>query len=129
MAVSCTVKQLAGPLCGRRYEKEYQNKFRDCISFYYDGAVRFERFCYGESAGLVFGVWANMDSQGFLTYKQPLDARADQSALPRQLTQAEGNALWFDNQRWRWELVSEFSQDKRNGYSAFSVALGKLFGR
>lgn len=38
--------ELCGNGCGTRYEKEYQNKFRDCITFYFDGKVLFERFCW-----------------------------------------------------------------------------------
>ena len=29
-------KELAGSGCGRRYEKEYLNKYRDCMLFYCD---------------------------------------------------------------------------------------------
>lgn len=40
----------AGTLCGCRYEKELETHFRDCLLFYIDGRIRFERYCYGEAA-------------------------------------------------------------------------------
>ena len=35
------------------------NPFRDCLLFYLDGRIRFERYCYSEAACLVFSVWAH----------------------------------------------------------------------
>lgn len=35
----------AGTLCGCRYEKELETHFRDCLLFYIDGRIRFERYC------------------------------------------------------------------------------------
>ena len=119
-------KQLAGAHCGRRYEKEYINKFRDCISFYFDGKVRFERFCYGEGACFVFGAWAAMQPDGSLTYAQPDGVDVDPAALPQTLTSQEGDVLFFDEKRFKWELASDFKEDAKNGYSAFKVFLGKL---
>ena len=55
----------AGTLCGCRYEKELETHFRDCLLFYIDGRIRFERYCYGEAACLVFSLWANgLDETG-----------------------------------------------------------------
>ncbi len=127
--MNISAKELAGANCGRRYEKEYLNKFRDCLSFYYDGKVRFERFCYGEGACFVFGVWASISPDGVLTYQQPFDPLVDPAALPKALTGCEGDVLYFDNQRWKWEIASDFSSDAKNGYTALKVKLGKLLGR
>ena len=52
-----TATDFAGRGCGRRYEKELETHFRDCMLFYLDGRIRFERYCYGEAACLVFSVW------------------------------------------------------------------------
>ena len=46
----------AGTLCGCRYEKELETHFRDCLLFYIDGRIRFERYCYGEAACLVLSM-------------------------------------------------------------------------
>lgn len=122
-------QQFAGPKCGRRYEKEYLNKFRDCITFYWDGKVRFERFCYGEGACFVFGAWAEMAEDGALTYRQPLDAAADPAALPQKLTSAEGDTLYFDGKRPKWQLEAELSCDAKNGYGKLNTLLRRVRGR
>ena len=54
-----TATDFAGRGCGRRYEKELETHFRDCMLFYLDGRIRFERYCYGEAACLVFSVWGH----------------------------------------------------------------------
>ena len=53
----------------------------------------------------------------------------DPAALPKALTGREGDVLYFDNQRWKWEIASDFSSDAKNGYTALKVKLGKLLGR
>ena len=57
--MTANAADFAGPGCGRRYEKELETHFRDCLLFYLDGRIRFERYCYGEAACLVFSVWAH----------------------------------------------------------------------
>ena len=42
-----TATDFAGRGCGRRYEKELETHFRDCMLFYLDDRIRFERYCYG----------------------------------------------------------------------------------
>ena len=91
--------------------------------------VRFERFCYGEGACFVFGVWASISPEGVLSYQQPFDPLVDPNALPKALTGREGDVLYFDNQRWKWEVASDFTSDTKNGYTPLKVKLGKLLGR
>ena len=122
-------QQFAGPGCGQRFEKEYINKYRDCLTFYYDGKVHFERFCYGEGACFVFGAWAAMQPDGSLVYRQPLDALATPDALPQKLTGVQGQVLFFDNARWKWEPVAQLAADPANGYSKLKMALRMLRGR
>lgn len=129
MSMKITAKELAGENCGRRYEKEYVNKFRDCLSFYCDGKVRFERFCYGEGACFVFGVWASLLPDGSLNYEKPLDPLAEPEALPKKITRREGDVLYFDEQRWRWELTADFTKDEKNGYTPFKLFLKRIFKR
>ena len=57
--MTANAADFAGSGCGRRYEKELETHFRDCMLFYLDGRIRFERYCYGEAACLVFSVWAH----------------------------------------------------------------------
>lgn len=108
----------AGPFCGRRYEKEGETRFRDCLVFYLDGRVRFERYCYGEAAGLVFAAWAEgMDTNGTLLWKEP-EFESQRQALPRRLTDVQnyGKALQFDASPQRYLFAEEFRTDKANGY-------------
>ena len=63
--MTANAADFAGSGCGRRYEKELETHFRDCLLFYLDGRIRFERYCYGEAACLVFSVWAHgFDADG-----------------------------------------------------------------
>ena len=73
----------AGTLCGCRYEKELETHFRDCLLFYIDGRIRFERYCYGEAACLVFSLWANgLDETGKILWVKEPEFEVDQKAIP-----------------------------------------------
>ena len=52
--MTANAADFAGAACGCRYEKELETHFRDCLLFYLDGRIRFERYCYGEAACLVY---------------------------------------------------------------------------
>ena len=112
----------AGTLCGCRYEKELETHFRDCLLFYIDGRIRFERYCYGEAACLVFSLWANGlgRNRQILWVKEP-EFEVDQKAIPRVITdvQENGTALQVDNQRKRYVKTEELDEDKPNGYGRF----------
>lgn len=116
--------QFAGPDCGCRYEKEWETHFRDCLLFYIDGRIRFERYCYGEAACLVFSAWAGgFDADGKILYDKEPEFEVDQKALPRVLTdiQENGDALQFDGQFKRFIKTEQFTEDKPNGYSRFRL--------
>lgn len=120
--MSACITELSGILCGRRYEKELETHFRDCLLFYLDGKIRFERYCYGEAAGLVFGVWARgFDEEDNILWDNVPDFEMARKALPQRLTNVEenGNALQFDGARKRYLFTEEFSSDKPNGYGTF----------
>ena len=42
--MTANAADFAGSGCGRRYEKELETHFRDCLLFYLDGRIRFERY-------------------------------------------------------------------------------------
>lgn len=114
----------AGSACGRRYEKEMETHFRDCLLFYLDGRIRFERYCYGEAACLVFSAWAHgLDADGKILWDKEPEFESQRSALPRILTdvQENGTALQFDGMRKRYIQTEEFAADKANGYSKLKV--------
>ena len=116
----------AGTLCGCRYEKELETHFRDCLLFYIDGRIRFERYCYGEAACLVFSLWANgLDETGKILWVKEPEFEVDQKAIPRVITdvQENGTAMQVDNQRKRYVKTEEFDEDKPNGYGRFKVFL------
>ncbi len=119
MPISASAAQFAGPDCGCRYEKELETHFRDCLLFYLDGRIKFERYCYGEAACLVFSAWAaGLDAGGRILYEKEPEFEADQKALPRVLTavQENGSALQFDGQFKRFVKTEQFALDKPNGY-------------
>lgn len=114
----------AGAHCGCRYEKELETHFRDCLLFYIDGRIRFERYCYGEAACLVFSAWADgLDSEGKILWDKEPEFESQRIALPRILTdvQESGNVLQFDGLRKRYVKTQEFSLDKANGYGRLKV--------
>ncbi len=114
----------AGAVCGCRYEKELETHFRDCLLFYIDGRIRFERYCYGEAACLVFSAWAHgLDADGKILWDKEPEFEVDQKALPRVLTdvQQNGTALQFDGLRKRYVKTEEFDTDKPNGYSKLKL--------
>ena len=122
--MTANVADFAGAVCGRRYEKELETHFRDCLLFYRDGRIRFERYCYGEAACLVFSVWAHgFDAEGKILWDKEPEFESQRSALPRVLTdvQESGNALQFDGARKRYCKTEEFESDKRNGYNRWKV--------
>ncbi len=82
--MTANAADFAGTGCGRRYEKELETHFRDCMLFYLDGRIRFERYCYGEAACLVFSVWAHgFDADGKILWDREPEFESQQTAIPR----------------------------------------------
>ena len=117
---------LRAPFADAGTKKELETHFRDCLLFYIDGRIRFERYCYGEAACLVFSLWANgLDETGKILWVKEPEFEVDQKAIPRVITdvQENGTALQVDNQRKRYVKTEEFDEDKPNGYGRFKVFL------
>ena len=92
--------------------------------FYLDGRIRFERYCYGEAACLVFSVWAHgFDADGNILWDREPEFDSQRAAIPRCLTdiQEDGSALQFDGAFKRYVKTEEFDTDKPNGYGKFKV--------
>ena len=122
------VTDFAGSLCATVYKREYQMDFQDCLFFYIDGKIRFERACYGEAAGLVFEVWASgFDKDGFIQWIDKPKYDSFIAALPTQLTdiQEDGNALQFDGQFKRFVKINEIKSDKDRGYTKLKLLFCK----
>ncbi len=112
------------------YEKEGNTKFRDRVTLFYDGKLLFERFCWGEAAGLVFAAWAEkVEPDGAIGWKQPLDAAIKPGDLPAAIASADRQALTFDQAPARWLLETEKKSDPAHGYGGMKVLLGRLLGR
>ena len=88
--MTANAADFAGTACGQRFEKELETHFRDCMLFYLDGRVRFERYCYGEAACLVFSVWGRgLDEDGSILWEKEPEFESQQTALPRVLTDVQ----------------------------------------
>lgn len=127
--MTANAADFSGGACGRRYEKELETHFRDCMLFYIDGRIRFERYCYGEAACLVFSLWAKgFDADGKILWDKEPEFEVDQQAIPRMLTdvQENGTALQFDGARKRYVQTEEFEADKPNGYSRLKLFFLKM---
>lgn len=121
-------KDFSGTSCASFYERELQIEFQDRLFFYIDGKIRFERGCYGESAGLVFEVWASgFDENGKIQWIDKPKYDSYVAALPTQLTdiQEEGNALQFDGQFKRFLKTGEIKSDKERGYTKLKLMFCK----
>ena len=82
--MSFHAKDFAGSHCGCRYQQDYrptlgrdgkkESGTLEVIKFYYDGAIRFKRHCYGEAATFEIVVWASgMHEDGTLAGVQPAE--------------------------------------------------------
>ena len=118
------VTDFAGSQCASIYKREYQMDFQDCLFFYIDGKMRFERACYGEAAGLVFEVWASgFDKDGIIQWIDKPKYDSFIEPLPMQLTDIleDGNALQFDGKFKRFVKIKEITSDKERGYTKWSL--------
>lgn len=112
-----------------RFEIPGHRQFRDCMVFYYDGRARFERYCYGEAAGLVFGVWLeSIASSGVITYRQPFDIAVKPEALPKAITAVlDSETLQMDGKESFWKVAQRLTCDKENGYPRIMVMVMSHF--
>ena len=106
---------------GRRFEREGHGRFRDCLTVCRSGRFLFERFCYGEAAGLVCLVWgAGLGPDGAIDWEACPQSEAGE--LPLRLTAAlPDGALEMDGQKKLWRATGD--RKKVPGES------GGLFGR
>ena len=123
-------KQLVPKGCAALcYEREGNTKFRDRVTVFYDGKLVFERFCWGEAAGLVFAAWADdVGADGAIQWRRTLDAAVKEDALPQTVCEASRDALRFDGPPARWLLEDTKTSDPIHGYSGLKVLLGRLCG-
>jgi len=116
---------------GYRFEKEGKRQFRDCLVFYCDGKAKFERYCYGEAAGLVFDVWIDsISTDGIISYKRPYDIAVRPEELPKQITGMPTNDTLISDGNLRiWKLAATLKTDVKNGYSRIKVLRISILNR
>ena len=120
------IKALSGGNCATVYKKENQTKFRDCLTIYIDGRALFQRYCYGEAAGLVFDCLANgiSDSGEILWVNEP-DSQSRKDALPRVIESFSDGEITISGDTKRYIKEKELQKDSAHGYSKFKLWLIK----
>ena len=79
------------------------HRFRDRITIYYDGSLFFERYCYGESAGLTGSCRASgMDEEGVINWQTENVPLVVVKGLPAQLESAGAELLKFTGSEDVW---------------------------
>ena len=121
---TCVQSVRAQRLAGIRYEKSGRHHFRDRVTVYRDGKLLFERFCYGEAAGLVFSMWGRGEGENAVWDYDSCGVSAKTQA-PRALTGGDETALLFDGATWPWEAQTLLKTDPANGYGFFKTLFGK----
>lgn len=118
------LQALSGTVCGVAYEKTPPDRHCDRLTFYIDGRIHFERFCYGEAAGHVLDAWADgVSADGTLLWEQEPKYEHEKKALPRALNAVEqdGASLQLDGDWRRYVKTRELENDKENGYGWFRL--------
>lgn len=111
-------------LAGRKYEKSGHGKFRDCVTVRRDGQLTFERFNYGEAAGLVCKLTSKgLGENGEIIWDFESSSYSGKEDAPARLTGAEDGALLFDDKAVKW--LPEQDYKTMPGMGVFK----KLFGK
>lgn len=123
----------SGTLCpkgmvGLQFERNmFPRRFRDLITFYHDGRVRFERYCFGEAAGLICGLWAKeLGADGSLNFQSDGRHYAGLENAPAALLNVSAQGLFFDNTKDAWPLQETLRADPKNGYRRLSLFRRRL---
>lgn len=116
----------ANKLAGRRYEKAGHGRFCDCISIYRNKKVRFERFNYGEAAGLVYSIWGTITDDGTMEWTFTTASSSSKQDVPKKITEiAVNESLRFDNKPAVWEVRNSYKTAPEASLGRFALLLGK----
>lgn len=129
MDFSQVISEIRDAKCvGFRYQRAGHTRYRDRVTVYYDGRILFERFCYGEAAGLVFSLWAeSADASGAPQWDfSKCNVTSARDEAPHQLTGAGEGGLVFDGKPVCWECTERLRSDKANGYGGLVSAVRRL---
>lgn len=112
-----------------RYEIRHMqhHRFRDRVTIYCDGSLLFERYCYGESAGLTGSCRASGLSEAgepqWLTDGVP---KIVVSGLPKALLYADEETLRFTGSEDVWDINEKLKRD--GSYTLLKRKMGMLRG-
>ncbi len=122
-------KLIDGGHVAYRYEIRHMqhHRFRDRVTVYYDGMLLFERYCYGESAGLTGSCWATgLDEDGHPAWQNENVPKVVTDALPAQLESIDENLLRFVGSDDNWDCIEKLKKD--TGYSLLRRKWRNLLG-
>ncbi len=104
------------------------SRFRDRVIVYYDGKVRFERYCQGEAAGKVCEMSAeSIDERGAIQWDYAACPYSKKDEAPKVLTGAGQGGLVFDGKVALWQRQGELKSDAAHGYGAVKMFFRRLF--
>ncbi len=90
------------------FQKSGRNAFRDRITFFNDENILFERFCYGEAAGLVFTLSANkIDEENNILWDYDACNNSKKTDAPIKFKIEDSNNISFDDKPTLWECVEK----------------------
>lgn len=112
-------------LAGITYEKSGHTRFRDCISIYRNGKVKFDRFCYGEAAGLVFSIWGTVTDDGVISWTLSSASASAEKDLPHSITSFDSNKIFFDEKPIMWDNKKYLKSASEAGISKLSMIFSK----
>ncbi len=104
-------------LAGRRYEIGRRGKFRDLITVRRDGALFFERYNYGESAGIVYKMQAAaLGDDDEILWNYDSTNYTDKYDAPKKLTGYQDGALYFDEKSVPWNRQADLKRMQGMGF-------------
>ncbi len=97
------------------FEKSGRAAFRERITAYKNKSILYERFCYGEAAGLVFSLSAkNASEDGSVLWDYDACQNSKKHEAPVKITNASIDALYFDDKQVAWNCIK-----KKKGFLFF----------
>lgn len=104
------------------------HRFRDRITVFYDGTLFFERYCYGESAGLTGSCHASgVNENGEIQWETENVPLVVIKGLPARFQTVEAELLKFEGSEDVWDRIEKLRS--ASGYSVLKRKLGNLFGK
>ncbi len=99
-----------------QYVRQGNTRYRDVLSLSRNNTCYFERYCYGEAAGLVF------KAEGTITNAAPMQLQwaledelySNKNDVPVCLTGMDDGTLFFDTKHEKWAFEKSFKKCKKS---------------